>query len=169
MDRKNNPMYEQLENERFATAVSYVRSEAHGIKKFGSNELAHLNQMLTNESEPWRIEPVEIQIPSGEVQKISLISNPQSKAREIVGNAHEIAVNEDKVEAIHYVYSRLILEHLFRDANRRTAALAAYWVAETNGVSIDPEDLVQIPVANLRDSSVEKELLSQISKIISDS
>ena len=121
------------------------------MKKLTSSELAHLNQILTDceETDPWRYQTTTIQFPGGSAE-VKVHSNPISRAREIAGNAEQIAGNGQVVDAAVYVYSELVLEHLFHDANRRTAVLAAIWLIEHAGIRIDAHQLLKIPLGNLR-------------------
>jgi prophage maintenance system killer protein len=148
-----NPLHKQLENERFARAISHVEQTAYTIKRLNSVELARLNQMLNGHSEePWRFDPASIQIPTGKVHQISMMSNPLHVARDILELANQIAV-QDLIEGAFQVYAKLVLAHLFNDANRRTAALATLWFMRAHGGDVDAVKLAETQVGDLREES----------------
>ncbi len=150
-DDRKNPLQRQLEDQRFLSAVQHVLLAARGIKKINSMELAHLNQILRDSNdEPWRFEETEIQLPSGTLHLFNIVSNPINKARDLLGEANQIAGNGQYKEAALYVYSELVLAHLFNDANRRTAVLATIWILESGGISVDAQKLLEIPLGDLR-------------------
>jgi hypothetical protein len=158
-----SPLQKQLEEQKFLHGVSYVKQAAGGIKKLSSSELAHLNAMLTEQKdEPWRLNPAQVQIPSGHVQHFNIVSNPINRAREIIGHAMDMASNEHPLEAASYLYSQLVLEHLFNDANRRTAVLATLWLLLANSIDVDVDDLLKVPVGNLRNKKDLDTLANQL-------
>lgn len=139
------------EKQRFLGAVDYVIRSARGIKKITSSELAQLNKLLTESTDdPWRFSEAEVEIPSGQKHLISVILNPVTRARDLLGAATERAGNGEAREAASSLYSELVLSHLFRVANRRTAVLAALWILEAGGIHVDAEELLKIPVGDLR-------------------
>jgi hypothetical protein len=145
------PLQNQMDETRFLQGVNYVLQAAGSIKKINSSELEHLNKILTDgDDESWRFQEAQVLIPSGKSHHFSLLSNPINKAREILGNAMQMAGNREPKEAALYLYSELILGHLFIDANRRTAVLATIWVLHTEGLEIDPQKFLDIPVGDLR-------------------
>lgn len=145
-------LQKQADEAHFSHAIAYVRNEAHGLKKLHTSELARLNQILTgNNEDPWRFTQTKIQLPTGHIEEMSMIENPMAKAREILGDTHQLEANDKVSEAALSIYTRLVTAHLFNDANRRTAALAAYWVLESHNQNVDPHAIVKIPVGNLRD------------------
>ena len=156
MADRNNPLQRQLEDERFRHAIEVVHQEAQSQKNLNSSELAHLNQVLTKNAEPWRVEATQIQRPGGEVFDINMISNPVARAREIMGKTWDLVAADKAVEAAIYAYTQLVLDHLFKDANRRTAALAALWVLNSQHIELDAYELIKVPVGNLR-SAEERE------------
>lgn len=148
-----NPLHKQLENERFARAIAHVEQTAPTIKRLNSVELARLNQMLNGHSEePWRFDPASIQIPSGKIHQISVMSNPLHIARDVIELANQIATT-DLIEGAFQLYSKLVLAHLFNDANRRTAALATLWFLRAHGGDVDVVALSQTAVGDLREES----------------
>jgi hypothetical protein len=161
-----NPLQKQLEEKRFRQGVSYVQQAAGGLKKITSSELAHLNQILMDreEEDPWRFQSTTLTFPGGEVE-VQVHSNPLNRARDIAGNALQTAGNGQVVEAACYLYSQLVLEHLFQDGNRRTAVLATVWLLGNSGLQVDAQKLLTIPLGNLRNSiefSIFKSRLEQL-------
>src|SRR4051812_14562373 len=117
-----NPLNNLTDEQRFLQGVNYVRQASGSIKKINSGELEHLNKLLSDvEGDTWRFSEMQVQIPSGKSHLFSLLSNPIAKAKEILGNAVQMAGNREPKKAAEYLYCELILGHLFQDANRRTA------------------------------------------------
>ena len=151
-----------MDETRFMQGVNYVQQAAGSIKKITTSELEHLNKILTDgDDESWRFEEAQVQIPTGKSHHFSLLSNPINKARELLGNAMQMAGNREPEKAALYLYIELILGHLFQDANRRTAVLAALWVLHSEGLQIDAQKLLDIPVGDLR---VDNELAAFTAK-----
>lgn len=160
-------LQKQREEQKFQHGIDYVTRAAPGIKKINSSELAHLNQLLTGSSEePWRFEATQIQIPSGHTQHFNVTSNPIQRARDILGNAMQRAGNDEVIEAAADVYSHLVLEHLFEDANRRTAVLAALWLLQAHNKDIDAHQLLNVPIGNLREPKDLQALAQKIQDLI---
>lgn len=153
MHNKNNPLFQQLEEKRFQHGVSYSRSSANSLKKLTASELAQLNQILTDSEEvdPWRYQTTTIQFPGGHAD-MNVHSNPINRAREITGNAQQMAGNGQIIDAAVYLYAELVLEHLFHDANRRTAVLATVWLLEHAGKSVEAHQLLKVPLGNIRNA-----------------
>ncbi|HVK61392.1 MAG TPA: hypothetical protein VM432_07570 [Bdellovibrionales bacterium] len=150
-DQRKNPLQRQLEDQRFLSAVHDVHQAAGGIKKINSMELAHLNQVLTDsKEEPWRFSEMEVRLPSGNLHHFNVVSNPINRARDILGAANQMAGNGEVKEAALFTYSELVLAHLFKDANRRTAVLATIWILENAGHRVEAQKLLEIPLGDLR-------------------
>ena len=161
-----NPLQKQLEQERFARAISHVEQTAHTIKRLNSSELARLNQMLNGYSEePWRFDPTSIQLPSGKVHQMSVMSNPLVTVRDIFEIANQLA-QQDLKEAALQLYTKLVLAHLFNDANRRTAALATLWFLRANHGDVDVVALAETSVGDLREEADLKKLKAALSPLI---
>jgi Fic/DOC family len=153
----------QHEELRLRHAVDYVLTATKSAKKLTTSELARLNRIITaGEDTAWRSEPVSIKIPSGKVQKFSLISNPMDDARRILGRAYDLASDGAVKEAAVYVYLQLVEEHLFQEANRRTAALAVQWILNEHDLEIDTLELLKIPVGDVRDGGEQKILMERV-------
>lgn len=172
--KPKNPLQKQLEEQKFLHGVAYVEQASGTIKKLSSSELMHLNQLLTSKQpdnlvaqpELWRLDAVKIEIPGGEVV-LNMLSNPLNRAREITGDALEMAGNQKILEAACYLYSQLVLEHLFQDANRRTAVLATIWLLGNFGVQVDAHQLLAVPIGNLRDPQELKDFQSGVAELLS--
>lgn len=165
-----NPMQLQREELRFRRGVDYVHHAARGIKKINSSELVILNQIMTDSKEdPWRFEAAEIKIPTGKTLTLNLVSNPITRARDILGTAQQMAGNQDTVEAALYAYRELVLAHLFRDANRRTAVLATIWILESAGMQISPDELLEIPLGDLRNLDERESFSTALTELIKQS
>ncbi len=163
---KNNPLFRHLEEQRFAHALSYADESSHNLKKLSSQELVHINQILTKQESVLRQTSAEIQLKNGKIQSFSMISNPLIRARDVIADAHDIVFAGNLVEAVYHLYSQLILDHLFNDANRRTAAVAAYWLMGEKHLKLDVVKLLEIPVGDLRDLKTLKELRKKIEELL---
>ncbi|MFN8370350.1 MAG: hypothetical protein U0T83_06970 [Bacteriovoracaceae bacterium] len=163
---KNNPLLKQLEEQRFEHALSYADDSSHNLKKLTSQELVHINQLLTKQESVLRLSNAEIQLKNGKIQSFSMISNPLIRARDVIADARDIAFTGDLGEAVFHLYTQLILDHLFNDANRRTAAVAAYWLMGEKHIKIDVYTLLEIPVGDLRDLKTLKELRQDIEVLV---
>lgn len=162
-----NPLQKQLEHQRFLHGVDYVKRESHSLKKLTTSELARLNQILTgSDQDPWRFETVHVQIPTGHIQEFNLVSNPISRAREILSHAFEELGNRHLLQSTCDLYSHLVLEHLFQDANRRTSVLATIWLLDVAGVNVDPENLLKVPLGNLRNPAEKEKFVRAIAALI---
>lgn len=167
-----NPLQKQLDHQKFLHAIDYVRSEANGLKKLSTTELSRTNQYLCSKSqdenfEPWRFAPVHIQIPGGASHRVNVISNPMNRARELIGTAIQMSGNGQGLEAASYLYAHLVLEHLFKEANRRTAVAAALWILLISGYDCDAEKLLAIPIGDLRNENDLSNLKHKIEAIVS--
>jgi len=162
-----NPLHKQLEEQKFLHAISYVEQAAGGPKILTTSELGYLNQMLTGKNqEPWRLEAAAVTIPSGQTHHFNVLNNPIVTARDILGETFQEAGNGDLKEAVFHLYSQMILQHLFRDANRRTAALAVLWLVRSHRGNIDAVELEKFPVGDLRKESDLERLSQKLSMLI---
>ncbi|PIS11025.1 MAG: hypothetical protein COT73_06180 [Bdellovibrio sp. CG10_big_fil_rev_8_21_14_0_10_47_8] len=161
-----SPLQRQLEQQRFLHAVAYVHQAAPSLKKLTTSELMHLNQILTGSSDdPWRVGEARVELPTGDVHEFNIISNSTLIARDILGDAVVMAGNQKVMEAAANVYSRLVLEHLFNDANRRTAVLATVWLLGAHSHDIDAEELLAVSIGNLRQTSDLQALVDKIKSL----
>lgn len=147
-----NLLKKQLELVRFEKTMDYVKASAGGAKRLNSTELAHLNQMLTAETkDPWRMESVTLSLPSGKQDRLSVISNSQMRAGDFISSAREQANDGDLANASAKLYRDLVINHLFNDANRRTAVVAVSWLLLEHGVSIPAMGLLELGAGDLRE------------------
>lgn len=157
----------QLQEQKFLHAEAYVRNSAGTLKHMTTSELAHINQMLTGEGdEPWRLEPVEVTIPSGNIHHFNIVSNPIIQAREILGHAQDLAANGKVKEGALYLYSKLVLSHFFRDANRRTAVLATLWLLQSHQSDVNAVELARLPIGDLREAKDFEVLRAKLEQLI---
>lgn len=162
-----NPLHKQLDEQKFLHAVSYVEQAAGGPKILTTSELGYLNQMLTGKTtEPWRLEPAVVTIPSGVTHHFNVLNNPVVVARDLLGETFQEAGNGDLTQGAFHLYTQMILNHLFRDANRRTAALAVSWLVRSHQMSIDAIELEKFQVGDLRQKSELDRLLGKLSMLI---
>jgi hypothetical protein len=160
-------LHQHRDHQRFLHGVDYVLRAAHGIKKITSSELAHLNRLLTDApDDPWRFDEAEVQIPSGQKHTFNLVSNPMTRARDLLGIAIQRVGNGETKEAAFFLYSELVLNHLFRDANRRTAVLATLWILEMGGIHVDAEKLLTLPLGDLRNKKDRDAFVEQFERLV---
>ncbi len=164
-----NLLHKQLEEQRFLHGITYAEQAARGLKILSTSELAHLNRLLTGDTgeEPWRFEQASVVIPSGRTHHFNVMSNPVISAREILGNCWQTAGNQELLRAAVRLYSELVLHHLFRDANRRTAVLATLWLTRSHGGRFDGRELAEFPIGDLRDPTDLAKIEEQLKKMIS--
>lgn len=162
-----NPLHKQLDEQKFLHAVSYVEQAATGPKILNTSELSYLNQMLTGKNtEPWRLEPAAVTIPSGVTHHFNVLNNPVVVARDLLGETFQEAGNGDLAEGAFHLYSQMILNHLFRDANRRTAALAVLWLVRGHRMNIDAIELEKFQLGDLRQPAELERLRGKLSMLI---
>lgn len=165
MKKNKNPLQEALDHQKFLHAADYAKKESKGLKKLTTSELARTNTFLTGNDEPWRFEITHVQIPGGQIHKIDVISNPMNRVRDLISSALQLSGNGQGLEGAAFIYSQLVLEHHFKDANRRTAVIAALWVLLISGYDCDAEKLLQIPIGDLRSSKDLADLPQKIKSI----
>ena len=143
----------QLELVRFEKAIDYVTSASGLRKHLNSQELASINGIMTNNSliSPWRQEPAVIQLPSGRQETFAIHRNPIFQCRDLLADLSQKAREGDVEGAAASCYSQLMRCHFFKDANRRTAVAAAYWLLLENGIRIAPLGLLEMGVGDLAD------------------
>ncbi|OQW50419.1 MAG: hypothetical protein A4S09_01100 [Proteobacteria bacterium SG_bin7] len=157
----------QLEESRFQHTLDYVHEHAGGIKKLGVPELLHLNQMLNHTTEDtWRTQPVEISLRTGKKRSFKMITNSIEEARTVLANAHDIVGQGKLIDAATYLYSHLVMSHFFKEANRRTAVVATYWLVREAGKDLDARVLVNTPLGDLSEDSELKKLRETITSMV---
>ena len=119
----------QLEMARFQRAFDVTESLADHRALLTTVELERINVILIGSKftdvDPWRQGSVTLTLPSGKTETLALIGDPKNTCREKLHQATELAERGRAIDAAIEIYVGLILSHIFADANRRTAALAA--------------------------------------------
>ncbi len=150
---------------RFERALEIAESLAEHRALLTTAELARMNHILTgtdgkSDKDPWRQEAVTITLPSGKTETLSLIANPVMTAREKLHRSTELAENGNALEAALAIYVGLVMAHVFIDANRRTAALAAHYFFARYGVPLSGLSIHELGLGDLREPG-QMELLRQ--------
>lgn len=154
-----NFLKKQLEDSRLDHTLTYIRSSAKSLKHLTSSEVAHLNQMIVGDNnDPWRVEAVSIELPSGKKSEFHVFSNPVVNLRNILTYANEQLEEGLVLEAATYLYSQLVLHHFFRDANRRTAVAAAYWLVHKKDYDFDVHEILKNKLGDLREEGEIRKL-----------
>lgn len=147
-----NALKRQLEMSRFERALEVAESLADHRALLTTAELARLNNILTGKNDdPWRQGPVTLTLPSGKTETLALLADPVIKAREHLHRATETAEMGAVVDAAVDIYSGLVLAHVFADANRRTAVLAAHYFLRRYGVPLSGLALHELGLGDLRE------------------
>lgn len=159
----------QLERARFERALEVSESMADHRALLTTAELSRLNNILTGKTtdDPWRQGPVTVTLPSGRSETLALIADPMLTARERLHRATELSENGAVIDAAVDIYSNLVLSHVFQDANRRTAVLAAHYFLKRYGVALSGLALHEIGLGDLREEGqVEmlRETIGQMAK-----
>ncbi len=148
----------QLEITRFERALEVSESMAEHRVLLTTMELARLNNILTGVKEaamqdhdPWRKAPVTLTLPSGKTETFALIADPKITARDKLHKATELAESGAVIDAAVDIYTGLVLSHVFEDANRRTAVLAAHYFLRRYGMDISGLALHELGLGDLRE------------------
>jgi prophage maintenance system killer protein len=163
-----NSLRRQLEMTRFDRAMEVAESLADHRALLTTAELARMNNILigkTPENEPWREKPVTITLPSGRTETLALIADPKVTAREKLHHATELAENGAAIDAAVDIYAALVLSHVFEDANRRTAALAAHYFLRRYGAPISGLALHEIGLGDLREEGQIESLRETVTQM----
>jgi hypothetical protein len=97
------------------------------------------------------MEAVTLSLPSGRQDRMSVISNSQMRAGDFISSAREDANDGDLANAAAKLYRDLVINHLFNDANRRTAVVAVSWLLLEHDVTIPAMGLLEIGAGDLRE------------------
>jgi hypothetical protein len=163
-----SPLARQLEVSRFERATEVAESLAGHRALLTTAELGRLNQILTGSSDdPWRQEPVTLTLPSGKTETFALIADPKLTARDKLHKATELAEQGAVIDAAVDVYAGLVLSHVFKDANRRTAVLAAHFFLLRFGAPISGLALHELGLGDLREEGqiqMLRETIQQMAK-----
>ena len=161
---KPDSLKRQLELARFDRALEVSQSMAARRVLLTTTELARLNNILTGRNEdPWRQAPVTITLPSGTTETLALMADPVVTTREKLHQATELAEAGSVVDAAVNVYTALVLAHVFEDANRRSAVLAAHYFLHRYGIPVSGMALHEIGLGDIRDAN-QMELLTETIK-----
>lgn len=151
---KPESLAKQLERARFERALEVSESMAEHRVLLTTAELARLNNILNGkkpEDDPWRQEPVTLTLPSGKTETLALIADPKLSLREKLHRATEVAEGGAVIDAAVNIYVGIVLVHPFKDANRRTAVLAAHYFLQRYGVPVSGLALHEIGLGDVRD------------------
>jgi len=141
----------QLEIARLERALEVTESLAVHRALLTTTELARLNAIITGKNtDTWRHETATITLPSGTIETFTLIVDPKITAREKLHRATEMAANGQVLDAAVNIYAGLVLAHVFKDANRRTAALASHYYLKRYGLPVSGLALLSLSVGDLR-------------------
>ncbi len=160
----------QLERARFERAFQVAESLALHRALLTTTELARLNEIVTVNKEkrssvftdPWRHEAVTITLPTGQEKTLTLMIDPILMAREKLHHSTEMAEQGLKIESGIKIYVELILAHVFKDANRRTASLASHYFFKRYGVPVSGMDLYQLGLGDLRQENQIQSLTEKV-------
>lgn len=174
-DGSSVSLFKQLEITRFDRALEAAESLAQNRSLLTTMELERLNGILIgkaidqNAQGPgmWRDSPVTLSLPSGRTETLSILRDPKLTAREHLHEATELAENGHLIDAAVSIYVKLVLSHVFKDANRRTAVLAAHYFLSRYGVPLSGLALHEIGLGDLREPGqidALKDTISQMAK-----
>lgn len=158
----------QLEMARFDRALEVAESLAEHRALLTTTELARINDVLTGKTEsPWRQGQITITLPSGKTETLALVADPIVTARDKLHRATETAEGGHAIDAAVDIYAGLVLSHVFADANRRTAALAAHYFLRRYGAPISGLALHELGLGDLREEGqleALRETVAQMAK-----
>jgi hypothetical protein len=151
--RNPNFLKRQLERARFERALEIAESMVETGAFLNTAELGRINNVLMGEhTEPWRETAAVCKLPSGHNENFQVLADPITKAKEILTHAKNRADGGEVVEAAADVYAQLVLTHVFKDANRRTAVVAAAYLLKLHGIQVSALGLHELGLGDLRDS-----------------
>jgi len=174
-DGSSLSLFKQLEITRFDRALAAIETLAQNRSLLTTMELERINGILNGKKVDqiemakgiWRETPVTLSLPSGRTETLSILRDPKLTAREHLHEATELAENGHGIDAAVSIYVKLVLSHVFSDANRRTAVLAAHYFLTRYGAPISGLALHEIGLGDLREpGQIEalKETISQMAK-----
>lgn len=149
--RNPNFLQRQLERARFERALEVAESMVEKGAFLNTAELARINNVLRGQNdEPWREGAAVCKLPSGREEALQLLADPITHCKEILRNAKDRAAAGQVVEAAADVYAQLVLTHVFKDANRRSAVVAAAYLLKLNGYDVSAMGLHELGLGDLR-------------------
>ena len=162
---KTSSFSEHLELAHFKKAIEYIEACASGIKHLNAQELLQINSRAAGSGtteDLWRTDAATIHLKTGRKKDFDVISNPLFRARDVISNSRQRAKNGEVVQAATDLYVHLVKAHIFRDANRRTAVAAVFWLLLENNIRVKAEDLLVFGLGDLEDdaqiAAVEKQI-----------
>ena len=161
----------QLEMARFEHAREVAESLADHRALLTTAELARMNNILTGKKAAdvettWRQGTVTVTLPSGKTETLALIADPVVTARDKLHRATENAEIGNVIDAAIDIYTGLVLSHVFEDANRRTAVLAAHYFFRRYGVPLSGLALHELGLPDLRESGQIDELRDTVRQMV---
>lgn len=161
-----NFLKKQLERTRFERALEIIENMVDRHAFLNSAELGRINNVLRGElTEPWREGAAVCALPTGKQHSFQLMSDPVSKCREILTKAKDRAASGEVIDGATDLYADLVLTHVFKDANRRTAAIAAAYLLKNYGFEVSPMGLHDLGLGDLR-AEGQREALRDLLKSI---
>ena len=160
----------QLEMTRFDHAQEVAESLADHRALLTPIELARINNILTGKKPAdtdlaWRKGSATITLPSGRTETLQLFKDPLVTSRDKLHKATELAENGNVVEAAVWIYVELVLAHVFEDANRRTAVLAAHYFFRRYGLPLSGLALHELGLPDLREEGQIQNLMDTINQM----
>lgn len=160
----------QLEISRFQRAMEVCESMAENRALLTTAELERVNLILAGKEHkghnPWRDSPVTLMLPGGKTETLLLMSDPKNTARDQLHQATELAENGHAVDAAVHVYAELVLAHVFKDGNRRTAVMAAHYFLKRYGIPLSGLAIHEIGLGDLREKGHRDELLQTVHTMV---
>jgi hypothetical protein len=164
-----NFLKKQLEFARFNRAIETAYSMVDSGAFLNIAELTRINGILTGSKEdPWREDAAVCKLGSGREVRFQILADPLKKTKEILTNAKEKAASGDVIGASVDLYVELVMTHVFKDANRRTAVVACAYLLKLHGKDISAFALHELGLGDLRmegQIQVLKEIVSNIVKL----
>ena len=151
---------------RFERALEASESLAVHRALLTTAELARFNGITTGTSDdPWRRESVTLTLPSGKTETLALLADPIVTARTKLHRATATAESGAVIDAAVDIYAGLVLDHVFKDGNRRTAVLAAHYFLKRYGAPISGIALLDLGLGNLRQEGQIESLRESIKQM----
>ena len=165
--KQPNLLKKQLEETRFERALEVVHGMADMHVFLNTAELGRINNILLGETkEPWRQGAAVCALKSGREARFQVLADPQKNAREILTYSKEKALNGQVIEAAADLYADLVLNHVFEDANRRTAVIAACYLLHLHGYEISAQGVHDLGLGDLSVSGQREKLKDAIKGLI---
>jgi prophage maintenance system killer protein len=164
--KNSNLLKAQLEHTRFLRALEICDSLVEHRIFLTTTELARINNVLTGEQmDPWRVGVAVCVLPSGKQKKFDVCVDPINKAKDVLTYSKQLA-NSDPIEAATYLYTELVLNHVFKDANRRTAVIACAYLLKFHGYNFSALALHNLGLGDLQLKEARDSLKNLITQII---